>query len=68
MGTVEAKSINVVIPMSDWSFFVDLAELRGWKTSITSKESGIDKGLDDLKNGRVYHAKDSDDLLEQILG
>ena len=30
--------------------------------------SGIEKGLDDIRRGNVFHAKDSDDLIKQILG
>ena len=34
----------------------------------TAKKSGIEKALDDVKDGRVYHAKSVDDLFKQILG
>ena len=68
METLEAKTVNVEIPLSDWSFFMDLAKARGWKTSRSKRKSGLEKGLDDLKNGRVYHAKDTKELFEQILG
>ena len=37
-------------------------------STVTRRKTGIEKGLDDLKNGRVYHAKDSADLIKQILG
>ena len=30
--------------------------------------SGIDKGLEDIRKGNLFHAKDSDDLIKQILG
>ena len=30
-------------------------------------KSGLDKALDDVKAGRVYKAKDVDDLFKQIL-
>jgi len=33
-----------------------------------TKMSGIDKGLDDIKKGNVYQAKDSADLINQIFG
>ena len=31
-------------------------------------KSGIEKGLEDIRKGNVFHAKDSDDLIKQILG
>lgn len=69
MNTVEFKTVRLVIPQSDWSFFKDLAEVRGWKTSEKkSRVSGLDKAVEDVKEGRVYHAKDADDLIKQVLG
>ena len=32
------------------------------------RRSGIDEALDDIRNGRVYHAKSVDDMFKQILG
>ena len=31
-------------------------------------KSGLDKALEDVKSGRVYKAKDVDDLFKQSLG
>lgn len=31
-------------------------------------KSGIEKGLDDIRKGNVFHAMNSDDLIKQILG
>ena len=31
-------------------------------------KSGLDKALEDVEAGRVYKAKDVDDLFKQILG
>jgi predicted transcriptional regulator len=39
----------------------------GWSLKLQRK-SGIDKGLEDIKKGNVFHAKNSEDLLKQILG
>ena len=39
----------------------------GW-TMRRQRKSGIEKGLDDIRNGNVYHAKNSEDLINQILG
>ena len=34
----------------------------------TPKKSRLDAALDDVKEGRVYKAKSTDDLFQQILG
>ena len=34
----------------------------------TPKKSGLDAALEDVKEGRVYKAKSTDDLFKQILG
>ena len=34
----------------------------------TPKKSGLDAALEDVKEGRVYKAKSTDDLFQQILG
>ena len=31
-------------------------------------KSGIEKGLEDIRKGNVFYAKDSEDLIKQILG
>ncbi|MBR2204508.1 MAG: response regulator [Prevotella sp.] len=37
------------------------------ETDIT-KTAGYKAAMDDVKNGRVYHAKSVDDMFNQILG
>lgn len=39
----------------------------GWSID-TKRISGIDKALKDVEEGRVYKAKNVDDLFNQILG
>jgi len=36
--------------------------------SEESEMSGIDRGLEDIERGNVFHAKDSADLVNQIFG
>ena len=37
-------------------------------SAMTSKKKrGKEKGLEDIRNGNVYHAKNSQDLISQIL-
>lgn len=38
------------------------------KVISTPKKSGLDAALEDVKEGRVYKAKSTDNLLQQILG
>ena len=47
-----------------------LASGMGWSfsTITAKKKSGIEKGLEDIQKGNVHHAKDSQDLIKQILG
>jgi hypothetical protein len=35
---------------------------------VKAHKCGLDLAIDDIKNGRVYEAKDVDDLFRQILG
>ena len=32
------------------------------------RKSGIEKGLEDIRKGNIFHAKNSEDLIKQILG
>lgn len=60
------KKIEVTIPEVDMDLLKILAKRFGW--SIGKKKSGIEKGLEDIKAGRVYKAKDAEDMFKQILG
>lgn len=35
---------------------------------VEKKQAGLDRALEDLRTGDVYHAKDTSDLFRQILG
>ena len=37
------------------------------KTKTRTKKCGLDEALDDVKAGRVYKAKDVDDLFNQLM-
>lgn len=60
------KKIEVTIPEVDMDLLKILTKRFGW--SIGKKKSGIEKGLEDIKAGRVYKAKDAEDMFKQILG
>ena len=38
------------------------------RTMKNHRKSGIEKGLEDIRKGNVHHAKNSQDLVNQILG
>ena len=58
---------TVQVPTMDLTLFRSLIKKMGW-TARKTRVSGIEKGLEDIRKGRIYHAKDSEDLIRQILG
>ena len=58
------ETISFELPKADLKLFKELK--MGW--TITDKKSGIEKAMEDVKTGRVYKAKDADELFKQILG
>ena len=61
------QRVYVTLPDSDISFLRTISRKMGWSVKREQK-SGIEKGLEDIQAGRVYHAKNSEDLIKQILG
>lgn len=61
------ENVYLSLPNSDLGFLRTLSKKMGW-TVREERKSGIEKGLDDIRKGNVYHAKDSADLVKQILG
>ena len=59
-------SYNVVIPGNEIKLFHTLARKMGWKAKKV-RISGIDRGLEDIRKGNVFHAKDASDMVKQIL-
>jgi outer membrane biogenesis lipoprotein LolB len=55
------------VPKSDLPFLRKIAKGMGW-TITSTKKSGIDLGLEDIKAGRVYRAANAEEMLSQILG
>lgn len=58
---------TIQVPTMDLAFFRSLIKKMG-RTAKKTRVSGIERGLEDIRKGRVYHAKDSEDLIRQILG
>ena len=62
-----SESVTVLLPQGDVSLLRNLSKKMGW-TIQRKRKSGIEKGLEDIRKGNVYHDKDSEDLIKQILG
>ena len=65
--TLTSEDIILTIPNSDMSFLRAISKKMGW-TLKRHRKTGIEKGLEDIRKGNVFHAKDSEDLIKQILG
>lgn len=65
--TASYQTLNLTVPHADVSFLRTLSKKMGWNIRAERK-SGIEKGLDDIRKGKLYHAKNSEDLLKQTLG
>ena len=63
---VTNESVQLTLPNADLGFLRTISKKMGWSLKLQRK-SGIEKGLEDLRKGNVFHAKDSDDLIKQIL-
>lgn len=67
---------QLVLNIEDTSILSSLKKIIGALNGVSiakpvvkkTRMSGIDKGLDDIKKGNVYQAKDSADLINQIFG
>lgn len=68
MDTVStSESVTLMLPNADLNFLRTLSKKMGW-TFKRHRKTGIEKGLDDIKKGKVYHANNSEDLIKQIFG
>jgi len=67
---MSTTTLQITVPTSDLSMLKKLISGMGWTMTTMSKKkkTGIDRGLEDLEKGNVYHAKDSADLVKQIFG
>ena len=65
ISTIE--NVQLTLPNADINFLRTLSKKMGWSLKLQRK-SGIEKGLDDIRKGNVFHAKNSEDLIKQILG
>ncbi len=63
---VGTENVTLTIPNGDMSLLRNLSKKMGW-TIHRHRKSGIEKGLEDIRNGKVYHAKNSEDLIKLTL-
>ena len=59
------QQVFLTIPSSDYRFISTLSQKMGW-TIRKPRKSGLEKAMEDVRAGRVYQAKDVDDLLAQL--
>ena len=65
-AVVASENVTLSLPYGDLGLLRSLSKKMGW-TMRCQRKSGIEKGLDDIRKGNVFHAKDSKDLIKQIL-
>lgn len=66
VDTVPQKEIYISLPESDYRFISTLSKKMGW-TIHRKRKTGLDLALEDVAAGRIYHAKDGADLINQCL-
>ncbi len=64
--SIDTNTYILKVPSIDKTLFEALVRKMGW--IFSEEKSGIEKGLEDIEAGRVYSAKNSQDLIQQILG
>lgn len=70
------ETIHLDVTIEDGVIMSDIKKMLEMIKGISSvrivtkkkKMSGIDNGLEDIKKGNVFYAKDSSDLVKQIFG
>ena len=65
-ATLRRTEIHLSIPQSDYRFISTLSHKMGW-TIHKQRKSGLDLAIEDIKAGRIFHAKDGADLINQCL-
>ena len=58
------ENVQLTLPNADLSFLRTISKKMGWSLK-RQRKSGIEKGLEDIRKGNVFHAKNSEDLIKQ---
>ena len=66
VAAIPQKQVYLSIPQSDYRFITTLSRKMGW-TIHRHRKNGLDVAIEDMAAGRVYHAKDGADLINQCL-
>ena len=64
-ATTISQQVCLTIPSSDMRLINTLSQKMGWEIHRPRK-SGLQKAIDDVRAGRVYEARNVDDLLTQL--
>ena len=68
MATIAvSEDVTLSLPNTNLSFLRTLSKKMGW-TMRSHRKTGIEKCLEDIRKCNVFHAKNSKDLIKQILG
>ena len=65
MSTTSIEQIYLEIPSVEVSFIKTLAKKMGWSIK-RKRKSGIQQAMEDFEAGRVYEAKNVEDLIKQL--
>ncbi len=65
MGTVPTERLYLEVPRNEVRFARSLSQKMGWIIRKPRK-SGIQQALEDVEAGRVYEAKNVEDLMAQL--
>jgi len=65
MSTTSIEQIYLEIPSVEVSFIKTLAKKMGWSIK-RKRKSGIQQAIEDVEAGRVYEAKNVEDLIKQL--
>ncbi|MBQ8939208.1 MAG: hypothetical protein IJ047_03190 [Paludibacteraceae bacterium] len=63
--TTTTQHVYLTIPSCDLGLIRTLSQKMGW-TLRRPRKGGLQKAIEDVRAGRVYEAKNVDDLLAQL--
>lgn len=67
MATKTLQRAEIIFPSMDTEVLKSIANRLGWSIKLVEKKNRIDQSLEDAAAGRVYTAKDIDDLMNHLL-
>lgn len=65
LATANIENVTLSLPDTDMAMLRLISRKMGWKLK-TRRKSGLEKALEDEAAGRVYEAKNFEDLIEQL--